>query len=89
LIFFRGACEVVHIDRISSRAKIPADNRRKSNGREASMPTAMKIILTGICVVALAWPLLFWGEPALPEDGVYQRERQQPSHVFGRHDLLW
>jgi hypothetical protein len=53
------------------------------------MPTAIKVILTALCVVALAWPLLFWGEPALPEDGVVKRERELPSNVFGRTELLW
>jgi hypothetical protein len=53
------------------------------------MPTAIKVILTALCVVALAWPLLFWGEPALPEDGVAERERELPSNMIGRHELLW
>jgi hypothetical protein len=53
------------------------------------MHTAIKVVLTAACVVALAWPLLFWGQPALPEDGVTQRERELPSNVIGRHELLW
>jgi hypothetical protein len=53
------------------------------------MPTAIKVILTALCIVALAWPLLFWGEPALPEDGVAQRERELPSHIMYWHELLW
>jgi hypothetical protein len=57
-------------------------------GRSA-MPTAIKLVLTGLCVVVLSWPLLFWGKPALPEDGVMQRERALPSNVIGWHELLW
>lgn len=53
------------------------------------MRTAIKVILTAGCVIALAWPLLFWGHPALPEDHVTQRERELPSHIMGRHELLW
>ena len=53
------------------------------------MPIAIKLVLTGLCVVVLSWPLLFWGKPALPEDGVMQRERALPSNVIGRHELLW
>jgi len=53
------------------------------------MHTAIKVVLTAACVVALAWPLLFWGHPALPEDGVTQRERELPSHVMGWNEMLW
>ena len=53
------------------------------------MHAAIKVILTGVCVVVLAWPLLFWGKPALPEGGVTERERELPSNVIGRHELLW
>jgi hypothetical protein len=53
------------------------------------MHTAIKVALTAACVVALAWPLLFWGQPALPEDGVTQRERELPSNVIIRPELLW
>jgi hypothetical protein len=53
------------------------------------MQTAIKIVLTAACVVVLAWPLLFWGKPALPGDDVMQRERALPSNVIGRHELLW
>src|SRR5262245_54908506 len=67
-----------------SGSRLP-DNK----GREVFMHTAIKIVLTGACVVALAWPLLFWGHPALPEDGVLKRERELHSHVYGRHELAW
>ena len=53
------------------------------------MHTAIKVALTGACVLVLAWPLLFWGKPALPGDGIMQQERELPSHIIGRHELLW
>lgn len=53
------------------------------------MHTAIKVLLTGVCVVVLSWPLLFWGKPALPEDGVTQRERALPSNMIGRQEHLW
>ena len=33
------------------------------------MHTIIKAGLTAAFVAALAWPLLFWGKPALPEHG--------------------
>ena len=50
------------------------------------MSTVIRAVLTVAFVVALAWPLLFWGKMALPEQngsGI----RYLPSHT--RQEVLW
>jgi hypothetical protein len=56
------------------------------------MPTIVKTLLTAACVIALMWPLLFWGKPALTERGARQAEQTQnplPYNVMPRHEILW
>jgi hypothetical protein len=54
------------------------------------MNTIIKAVLTAACIVALAWPLLFWGEPAQSESGDRHRRdvvRTTPF-VFAPQDLI-
>jgi hypothetical protein len=54
------------------------------------MNTIIKAVLTAACIVALAWPLLFWGEPAQSESGGHHRRdvvRTTPF-VFAPQDLI-
>jgi hypothetical protein len=56
------------------------------------MHTIIKTALTAVCLVALVWPLLFWGKPALPEQGSRHAEQTQPQlpyNILPRHDILW
>ena len=54
------------------------------------MPTLIRTAWTVAVVIALAWPLLFWGKPALPDS---QRiENVQPRihyNLLERHEQLW
>lgn len=56
------------------------------------MNTIIKATLTAACIVVLVWPLLFWGKPALPENGARDIEPSQQSQSYNmvpRHDVLW
>jgi hypothetical protein len=57
---------------------------------EASMDMFIRIALTAAIVVLVAWPLLFWGKPALPNHS--NIETFQPSRSYNplqRPELLW
>ena len=43
------------------------------------MDTIVKSVVTAAVAVAIAWPLLFWGEAALPEGDMI---RQPSSHLL-------
>jgi len=45
---------------------------------EERMDTIVKSVVTAAVAVAIAWPLLFWGEAALPEGDMIR----QPSHLL-------
>jgi hypothetical protein len=48
------------------------------------MDTIVKSTVTAAVAIAIAWPLLFWGHPAQPDDGFLRR----PSpHAFARIQL--
>jgi hypothetical protein len=54
------------------------------------MNTWIKAVLTAACVIAIAWPLLFWGKPALPENDNYLDRQPQPIFNFmQQHEHLW
>jgi hypothetical protein len=55
------------------------------------MQTWIKAVLTAICAMALAWPLLFWGKPALPESRDVYFGRQPPPafNLMQQHEHLW
>jgi hypothetical protein len=56
------------------------------------MHTIIKTVLTAACVVALMWPLLFWGKAAVPEHGPRQAEQTQapqPYSLLPRHEIFW
>jgi hypothetical protein len=54
------------------------------------MQTLIKAGWTIAIVIALAWPLLFWGKPALPDNDHVEVDRVQPHYnLLERHDILW
>jgi hypothetical protein len=56
------------------------------------MHTIVKVALTVVAIVAIAWPILFWGEPALPEQDRQSRERIQKTTIYNtlwRDDIYW
>jgi hypothetical protein len=55
------------------------------------MHPIFRVGLTVLCVIALGWPFLFWGKPALPDSrGRYLETMPQPIYNNrARHDLLW
>ena len=56
------------------------------------MHTIIKVALTVVAVVAIAWPILFWGEPALPEQDRRHFEQSQKTPVYNtmwRDDIYW
>ena len=54
------------------------------------MHTMIKAAWTAAIVIVVAWPLLFWGKPALPEskrtNGI---ESQLLNNLPHRQELLW
>jgi hypothetical protein len=59
---------------------------------EDNMNTAIKVALTAACVVALFWPLLFWGKSASPNSNTTastSTQQQLPSNIVWNHDHLW
>ena len=55
------------------------------------MHTWIKAVLTAVCAMALAWPLLFWGKPALPEsrDAYFTRQPSPAFNLMQQHEHLW
>ena len=55
------------------------------------MHPILRVALTTLCVIALSWPLLFWGKPALPEHRERYLDAGQPTinGNMARHELLW
>jgi hypothetical protein len=55
------------------------------------MNSTLRTALTILCVLALAWPLLFWGKSALPDRRDRDLKAEQPViyNTMSRHDLLW
>ena len=54
------------------------------------MHPILRVVLTVLIVIALAWPLLFWGKPALSDQKDRYPEMGQPVfNQMPRHDLLW
>jgi hypothetical protein len=54
------------------------------------MHPILRVALTALFVIALSWPLLFWGKAALPDHKDRQLETGQPIYNnMPRHDLLW
>lgn len=52
------------------------------------MQTVIKLAVTAAFAAAIAWPLLFWGKPALPEHGV---SAMRPSfhNTLHQQDVVW
>ena len=56
------------------------------------MHPILRVALTTLCVIVLAWPLLFWGKPALPDRSLQHVETGQPPLFYNsqlRHELYW
>jgi hypothetical protein len=55
------------------------------------MHPILRTALTALCVIALAWPLLFWGKPALPDLRDRDFANRQPTmyNPMDRNQLLW
>ena len=55
------------------------------------MHSILRAALTILCAAALAWPLLFWGEPAFPHRQDPSLGTKQPMilHTMSPRDLLW
>jgi hypothetical protein len=58
---------------------------------EGNMHPILRAALTTLCVIALTWPLLFWGKPASPNYmNRYPGTGQPPVYNdMVRPDLLW
>ena len=50
------------------------------------MNTMIKLGMTAALVVVVAWPLLFWGKPALPESSGSGLRKIEPA---GHYRLLY
>ncbi len=46
----------------------------------------IRVLWTAAAVIAIAWPLLFWGKAASLDSGVRQPAITNPLE---RHELLW
>jgi hypothetical protein len=54
------------------------------------MHPVLRAALTILCAAALAWPLLFWGKPALPDRSHGYIATEKPIYnALPRQDLLW
>ena len=57
------------------------------------MATLIKAVLTAAAIIAIAWPLIFWGNPATPEAKEVQAiDQPWPNHphtISPRYELLW
>ena len=56
------------------------------------MHPILRVALTALFVVALAWPLVFWGKPAMPDHSRQHVETSQPPLLYNsllRHELYW
>ena len=54
------------------------------------MYPVLRLVLTTLCLIAMTWPLIFWGKPASP----YHAARplgvhQAPGYDHIPRDLLW
>ena len=54
------------------------------------MRTWIRVVWTAVIVIALAWPLLFWGKAA-SLDGRSSENLQRPLllNPLERHEILW
>jgi hypothetical protein len=57
------------------------------------MTGLFKLILVAATIVAIGWPLTFWGYPASPKTkAVHDVEQPWPHHPYTispTHELLW
>jgi hypothetical protein len=55
------------------------------------MHPILRLALTTLCVIALTWPLLFWGQPASPNYANHRSGASQPLAYTNTAspDLLW
>jgi hypothetical protein len=59
-------------------------------GKEDNMHPILRVVLTALLVVVLAWPLLFWGKPALSDRRDRYPEAGKPVfNKMPRVELLW
>jgi hypothetical protein len=77
---------------VHTRCRVPARDSvsqiAKNCEEEARMRALIKVGWTIAIGIALAWPLLFWGKPALPDNE--HTERVRPHYnLLERHDILW
>ena len=56
-----------------------------------NMRTWIRLLWTAAIVIAVAWPLLFWGKPAFPhrQDANVGTKQPMIQHVMPPRDLLW
>lgn len=52
------------------------------------MRTWIRLLWTAAIVIAVAWPLLFWGKAASLDRGEYP-QRPLLFNPMERHELLW
>ena len=53
------------------------------------MNTIIKLVLTLAFVTAIAWPLLFWGKPALTEHGSVAVRPSFHHHMLHQQEAVW
>ena len=54
------------------------------------MHPILRVALTVLFLIVLAWPLLFWGKPALSDrQDRYPGAGQPVFNQMPRHELLW
>jgi hypothetical protein len=56
------------------------------------MNMMIKLGMTAAVAVVLAWPLLFWGKPALPESGGSSLRTIQPAghyRTLNQQQAVW
>lgn len=53
------------------------------------MRTWIRVLWTAAAVIAIAWPLLFWGKAASLDGRNGEFARPQLLNPLERHELLW
>jgi hypothetical protein len=60
-----------------------------SQQEEASMHLWIRIAWTAAIVVLVAWPLLFWGKPASPNQDNVEFQTSRSYNSLQRPELFW
>ena len=75
---------------MSIHPEIGREGQEPPPDEEDNMHPILRAALTVLLLIALSWPLLFWGKPALSGYRERYPEAGQPAfNKMPRHEAIW